>query len=64
MSEDQQTNCLHLGFHSSSSSYCRERKELSFALNCEECGKEIRTVATQSYAPNFNPNGNDGYATL
>jgi len=44
-------HCTHEGFHSGLGLYSREDQQLRYVLVCDDCGAEVREVATQSYAP-------------
>ena len=45
--------CRHTGFHTPQSRYDRESKLPSFVEVCDECGRALRVLHSQSYRPSF-----------
>ena len=57
----QPSPCEHQGLHSPIAHYERARGEIRYVTVCDGCGSEVREVHRESYAPAFDPAGNDAY---
>lgn len=44
-------NCDHSGFHSGVGKLSRDFNSIRFVLVCDGCGKEMREVHVEEYAP-------------
>ena len=44
-------NCDHSGFHSGVGKMSRESQSIRFVVICDGCGKEMREVHVEEYAP-------------
>ncbi len=53
--------CDHQGFHSGEGRYDAGANRLRYVVVCDSCRAELREVSVESYAPNFDPRGNDEY---
>jgi hypothetical protein len=56
--------CRHHGFHSTTSSYDRGMKVLTYFRCCDECGARLTEVSRLEYEPRFDPAGNDPYLPM
>ena len=54
-------SCAHDGFHSGQGRYETHSGRLRYVLVCDDCQQEIGEVSQETYRPNFDPHGNDGY---
>ena len=50
-------NCDHNGFHSGVGKMAHELRCIRFVLICDDCGKEMREIHVEDYAPA--PNSGD-----
>ena len=50
-------NCDHSGFHSGLGKLSRDFQAIRFVLVCDGCGKEMREVHVEHYAPDYDPSG-------
>jgi hypothetical protein len=50
-------NCDHSGFHSGMGKLSRDFSSIRFVLVCDGCGKEMREVHVEQYAPDYDPSG-------
>ena len=55
--------CDHQGFHSSEGRYDASAHKLRYVVVCDACRAELREVSNESYAPSFDPHGNDQFLT-
>jgi hypothetical protein len=53
--------CDHEGSHSGEGRYDPESGVLRYVVVCDACHAEVREVAAESYAPKYDPRGNDAY---
>ncbi len=53
--------CDHQGFHSGEGRYDPIAKRLRYVVVCDSCRAELREVSVESYAPNYDPRGNDEF---
>jgi hypothetical protein len=53
--------CDHQGFHSGEGRYDATARTLRYVVVCDSCRTELREVSVESYAPSFNPQGNDEF---
>lgn len=53
--------CDHKGFHSGEGRYDERARTLRYVVVCDACRTEVREVSVESYAPEFDPRGNDEY---
>lgn len=53
--------CEHQGFHSGEGRYDAASHTLRYIVVCDACRAELREVAVESYAPKFDPRGNEAY---
>jgi hypothetical protein len=53
--------CDHRGFHSGEGRYDAASHVLRYVVVCEACRAEVREVSIESYAPTYDPGGNDAY---
>jgi len=51
-------NCDHDGFHSGVGKLASDMRSIRFVLVCDGCGKEVRVVQVEDYAPEYDPAGN------
>ena len=51
-------NCDHSGFHSGVGKLSHDFQAIRFVLVCDGCGKEVREVHVEQYAPHLDPSGN------
>lgn len=51
-------NCDHDGFHSGVGKLASDQLSIRFVLVCDGCGKEVRVVHVEEYAPEYDPAGN------
>ena len=59
MRENQMTRtCDHSGFHSGIGKLARDFQSIRFVLVCDGCGREMREVHVESYAPDYDPGAN------
>ncbi len=56
--------CLHQGFHSGQGRYDAGSKTLRYIVICDSCGEELREVLVQTYTPEYDAKGNDGYISV
>ena len=52
-------SCDHAGFHSGQGRYDAKAGVLRYVVVCDACDAEVREVDVQSYAPRYDPHGND-----
>ena len=50
-------NCDHSGFHSGVGKLSRDFSSVRFVLVCDGCGREMREVHVEQYAPDYDPSG-------
>jgi hypothetical protein len=43
--------CPHSGFYSGVGVYSRNSQEIRYVLVCDECGEEVKQIATEPYSP-------------
>jgi hypothetical protein len=55
--------CDHQGFHSGEGRYDAGAHKLRYVVVCDACRGEVREVSEETYAPAFDPRGNDPYLT-
>jgi hypothetical protein len=53
--------CDHQGFHSGEGRYDTASRVLRYVVVCDACRAEVREVSVESYAPTYDPRGNDVY---
>jgi hypothetical protein len=53
--------CDHQGFHSGEGRYDANARTLRYVVVCDACRVELREVSIESYAPSFDPHGNDEF---
>jgi hypothetical protein len=53
--------CEHEGFHSGEGRYDATSRTLRYVVVCEACREEVREVSIETYAPKFDPAGNDSF---
>jgi hypothetical protein len=53
--------CDHQGFHSGEGRYDATSRMLRYVVVCDSCRTELREVSAESYAPSFDPLGNDEF---
>jgi hypothetical protein len=53
--------CDHQGFHSGEGRYDTQSHTLRYVVVCDSCRAELREVSAETYAPRFDPRGNDEY---
>jgi hypothetical protein len=53
--------CSHQGFHSGEGRYDATSHTLRYVVVCDACRTELREVSVESYAPRFDPGGNDEF---
>ena len=53
--------CDHQGFHSGEGRYDPASRTLRYVIVCDACHAELRVVSVETYAPRFNPRGNDEF---
>jgi hypothetical protein len=46
-----QGSCQHSGFYSGLSLYSQDAHEIRYVLICDECGEEIKQIASEPYSP-------------
>ena len=51
--------CHHEGFHSGEGRYDEPSGTLRYVVVCDACRAEVREVSVESYAPQYDPRGND-----
>jgi hypothetical protein len=51
-------HCDHSGFHSGVGKLSLDFASIRFIVVCDSCGKEMREVHIQQYAPEYDPSGN------
>ena len=62
--EDEMSgNCDHSGFHSGVGKLSLDFQSIRFILVCDGCGKEIREVHVEQYAPDYDPSGSSTSAS-
>jgi hypothetical protein len=45
------SQCTHTGFHSGRGRYAADEARLRYVIVCDECGDELREVASVEYEP-------------
>ncbi len=53
--------CDHQGFHSGEGRYDAQSRTLRYVVVCDACRAEVRVLFAETYAPNFDPRGNEAY---
>ena len=53
--------CDHQGFHSGEGRYDAKSHTLRYVVVCDACRAELREVSAETYAPQFDPHGNDAF---
>ena len=53
--------CTHDGFHSAEGRYDAKSHTLRYVVVCDECRAEVRVVSEETYAPQFDPRGNEAF---
>jgi hypothetical protein len=53
--------CAHEGFHSGEGRYDAAARILRYVVVCDACHDEVREISVESYAPSYEPRGNDGF---
>jgi hypothetical protein len=53
--------CEHDGFHSGEGRYDAASRILRYVVVCDACRAEVREVASETYAPDFDPAGNEAF---
>ena len=53
--------CEHEGFHSGEGRYDATARILRYVVVCDACRAEVREVSIETYAPQFDPGGNDTF---
>jgi hypothetical protein len=53
--------CDHQGFHSAECRYDACSHTLRYVVVCDACHAEVRELSVESYAPKFDPRGNETY---
>jgi hypothetical protein len=43
--------CQHSGFYSGVGLYSKDSREIRYVLVCDECGEEVKQIATEPYSP-------------
>jgi hypothetical protein len=56
--------CLHQGFHSGQGRYDASSETLRYIVICDSCGEELREVLVQTYTPEYDAKGNDGFISI
>jgi hypothetical protein len=51
--------CDHHGFHSGEGRYDERSGTLRYVVVCDVCLAEVREVSVETYAPEYDPRGND-----
>jgi hypothetical protein len=51
-------NCDHSGFHSGVGKLSGDFQAIRFVVVCDGCGRELREVHVEQYAPQYDPSGN------
>jgi hypothetical protein len=55
--------CGHTGAHTPIGLYSREACEIRYVTVCDNCGAQVGEIDRVSYEPNFDPTGNDAFAS-
>jgi hypothetical protein len=53
--------CKHEGFHSGEGRYDPMSRTLRYIVVCDACRAEVREVSVETYAPEYDPAGNDSF---
>jgi hypothetical protein len=55
--------CDHQGSHSGEGRYDAKAHTLRYVVVCDACRTEVREVSVETYAPTFDPRGNDPFVS-
>jgi hypothetical protein len=47
----QEDGCRHSGYYSAVGLYLRDSRKLRYVFVCDDCGEEMREIATLDYTP-------------
>ncbi|WP_028060504.1 hypothetical protein [Candidatus Solirubrobacter pratensis] len=53
--------CDHKGFHSGEGRYDEASRTLRYVVVCDACHVELREISVETYAPEYDPRGNDDF---
>ena len=53
--------CDHQGFHSGEGRYDETSRTLRYVVVCDACHDELREISVETYAPEYDPRGNDEF---
>jgi hypothetical protein len=53
--------CDHQGFHTAEGRYDASSHTLRYVVVCDTCRIVVRELSVESYAPRFDPRGNDAH---